>query len=237
MFRPVLGGKRKHGRRARTGALAAGAIAALLSLGVAACGDDSSAGDSESEQAAGPFEVKVVTADFPTRQRLGETTLLRIGVRNSGDETLPALTVTVSLAGEEGRASSLPFGIRSPEPGLAQPDRPVWVLSEKYPKLAGSGESAGAENASRKTFAFGPLRPDETTEAVWKLTAARTGSYRLLYEVGGGLSGEAKTETAAGVEPGGSFAIRIVEAPPETVVTDSGEVVEVAPGEQTQANR
>jgi hypothetical protein len=213
------------------------AVAAFLSLGVVACGDDSSVGDSNSEQAAGPYEVKVVTADFPTSQRLGETSLLRIGVRNTGKEALPALTVTVSLAGEEGRASSLPFGIRSPEPGLAQPDRPVWVLSEKYPKLAGSDQSAGSENASRKTFAFGPLRPDATTEAVWKLTASRTGSYRLIYEVGAGLTGEAKAETAAGVEPGGSFAIRIEETPPETVVTDSGEVVEIPAGEQTQANR
>jgi hypothetical protein len=217
--------------------MAVSAVAVILSLGIAACGDDSSSGETDSKKAAGPYEVKVVTADFPTRQRLGETTLLRIGVRNIGEETVPALTVTVSIAGEEGRASSLPFGIRSPEPGLAQPDRPVWVLSEKYPKLAGSEESAGAENASRKTFAFGPLRPGATTEAIWKLSASRTGSYRLLYEVGASLTGEAKAETAAGVEPGGSFATRIVAAPPETVVTDSGEVVEISPGEQTRANR
>jgi hypothetical protein len=235
MLRPVLGGKRRHGRRSRTGAGAVAAAVAILSLFVAACGDDSSS--SSADKTAGTYRVKVVSAEFPTKQQLGETTLLQLGVRNSGRKTVPALTVTISVGGKDGQASSLPFGVRSPEPGLAQPDRPVWALSEKYPKLVGTDESAGAENAIRKTFAFGPLKPGETTEAVWKLSATRTGSYRLLYAIGAGLSGEAKAETAAGVEPGGSFAVRITAAPPETIVTDSGEVVEVPAGKETQANR
>jgi hypothetical protein len=235
MFRPALGGQRRHGRCFRIGAVA---VAAALSVAFAACGDDDSgSSSSESARATGPFEVKVIQADFPPRQRLGQTVLLRLGIRNAGEETVPALTTTVSIAGEQGEGSSLPFGIRSPEPGLAQPDRPVWVLSEKYPKLSGSTESAGAENASRKTFDFGPLRPGETVKAIWKLTASRTGSYRLLYQVGAGLSGEAKAETGSGGEPGGSFGVRITEATPETVVTDSGEVTEIQRGEQTQANR
>jgi hypothetical protein len=212
-------------------------VAAAVSLALAACGEDSSSTDSDSAAARGPFELKVVEADFPARQRLGETVLLRLGVRNTGDETVPALTATVSIAGDEGEGSSLPFAIRSAEPGLAQPDRPVWVLSEKYPRLAGSAESAGAENASRKTFDFGPLRPDRTVNAVWKLTASRSGAYRLLYAFGAGLSGEAKAETASGAEVGGSIAVRILEATPETVVTDSGAVVEVQRDRQTQANR
>src|SRR6187549_3120003 len=207
----ALGGQRRHRRRSRLGAILA---AGLATVALAACGDDSSSSDADSAEAKGPFEVKVVQAEFPTKQRLGQTVLLRLGVRNTGDETVPALTVTVSIAGEEGEGSSLPFAIRSGEPGLAQPDRPVWVLSEKYPRLSG-----------------------ETERAVWKLTASRSGSYRVLYAVGAGLSGETKAETASGVEPGGSFRVRIVEATPEVVVSDSGEVEEVQRGEQTQANR
>jgi hypothetical protein len=231
----ALGGQRRHRPRSRTGAAVA---AAALSLALAACGGDSSSSESDSAEDRGPFEVKVVEADFPTKQRLGETVLLRLGVRNTGEEKVPALTTTVSIGGEEGEGSSLPFGIRSGEPGLAQPDRPVWVLAEKYPRLFGSTESAGAENASRKTYDFGPLEPGETAKAVWKLTASRTGAYRLLYEVGAGLSGGSKAETASGVEPGGSFSVRIVEETPETIVTDSGEVVEVRDRrEQTEANR
>lgn len=229
-----MGGQRRHRRGSRIGALAA---AALASVALAACGDDSSSSGADSAEAKGPFEVKLVQAEFPAKQRLGQTVLLRLGVRNTGDDTVPALTMTVSIAGEDGEGSSLPFAIRSPEPGLAQPDRPVWILSEKYPKLFGSTDSAGAENASRKTYDFGPLDPGETVRAVWKLTASRSGSYRLLYGVGAGLSGEAKAETASGGEAGGSFQVRIVEATPEVVVTDSGAVEEVQRGEQTQANR
>jgi hypothetical protein len=201
------------------------AVAATLSL--AACG--SSESSSDSNEAAGKYPVKIVTAEFPAKQRLGETTLLRLGVRNTGHKTLPSLTVTISVGGKEGRDSTLPFGYRDPAPGLAQPDRPVWVLSARYPKANGSTETAGAETSSPKTFAFGPLKPGKTTEAIWKLNAVKSGKYDLFYEVGAGLSGAGKAQTAPGTEAGGSFAAEITEVPPETEVKDNGEVVEVPP--------
>jgi hypothetical protein len=195
------------------------AAAALL----AACGGSSS----DANQPAGTYPVKVTTAQFPTAQRLGQTSLLRLGVRNTGGKTIPALTVTVSIAGREGQASSLPFGVHDPQPGLAQPDRPVWVLAEHFPKLAGSSEPGGAGTSNRKTFDFGPLKPNDTTNAVWKLSAVKSGRYTLLYRIDAGLSGTAKAETTGGVAPGGSFAVRISSVPPNTIVTDSGEVVEI----------
>lgn len=197
-------------------------VAVALALSVAACGGESS---SNSNEAAGTYPVKVVTAEFPAKQQLGETSLMRIGVRNVGRSTVPGLTVTISIAGKEGQTSSLPFGYRDPEPGLAQPDRPVWVLAARYPKLAGSSAPAGAETSSKKTFDFGSLKPGATTEAVWKLSAVRAGRYVLVYEVGAGLNPEAKARTPAGTEPGGTFVTRIVRVPPNTEVTDSGEVV------------
>jgi hypothetical protein len=204
----------------------AAALAALaLTSFLAACGGGESSADSS--EAPGKYPVKIVTAEFPAKQRLGETTLLRLGVRNTGHKTLPGLTVTISVGGKEGRASSLPFGYRDPSPGLAQPDRPVWVLSARYPKANGSAETAGAETASPKVFDFGPLKPGKTTEAVWKLNAVRSGQYNLFYEVGGGLGGTARAETAPGTQAGGSFAAQISDVPPETEVTDSGEVVEI----------
>jgi hypothetical protein len=195
------------------------AAAALL----AACGGGSS---SDANQPAGTFPVQVTTAQFPTAQRLGQTSLLRLGVRNTGGKTIPALTVTVSIAGRQGQTSSLPFGIHDPQPGLSQPDRPVWVLAEYFPKLAGSSKPGGAGTSNRKTFDFGPLKPGDTTDAVWKLSAVKTGRYTLLYRIDAGLSGTAKAETTGGVAPGGSFAAQISSMPPNTVVTDSGEVVE-----------
>jgi hypothetical protein len=219
-----LGGDRRHGRHSRFAAAAAGAVAAALALSLAACGEESS---SDANEAAGNYPVKVVTAEFPTKQRLGETTLLRLGVRNTGHKTLPALTVTISVGGKEGRNSMLPFGYRDPSPGLAQPDRPIWALSAHYPKANGSSERAGAETSSPKTFDFGPLKPGATTEAVWKLSAVKAGDYTLFYEIGAGLGGTEKADAAAGTEAGGSFSTQISSVPPEVEVTDNGEVVEI----------
>jgi hypothetical protein len=209
-------------------------VVTLLALTLAACGGDESSSDTN--EASGAYPVKIVTAEFPAKQRLGETTLLRLGVRNTGRKALPALTVTISVGGEEGRNSALPFGYRDPQPGLAQPDRPVWALAADYPKANGSSERAGAETASPKTFDFGALKPGATKEAVWKLSAVRTGDYEVFYEVGAGLGGTAKAETAPGTQAGGSFVARISEVPPQTVVTDSGEVVP-ASKDPTKANR
>lgn len=189
----------------------------------AGCGGDSS--DSESEDRS--FRAEVVTASFPAGQRLGETALMRIGVRNVGEETIPTLTIGVTIGGEQGEASNLPFGVRDPQPGLAASDRPVWVLAEHYPKLAGSEEPGGAEGSSNKIYSFGPLEPGRVTEAVWKLTASRTGRYDLRYDVGAGADGAAKLESRDGARPGGSFGVTISEKPVDTTVTDSGEVVEI----------
>lgn len=195
------------------------AVAALL----AACGGESS---SDANQRAGTYDVRVTEASFPSDQKLGQTSLLRIGVRNTGKKTLPALTVTVSIAGKEGQTSSLPFGIHDPQPGLAQPDRPVWVLAQTYPRLSGSPDSGGTSTSNRKTFSFGPLRPGATTKAIWKLSAVKAGHFTVLYAVAAGVSGTAKTRTTGGVAAGGSFVTNIAAELPDTEVTDSGEVVE-----------
>ncbi len=196
---------------------------AALTVSLATCGGDSS---SDGDEASGEFPVKVVMAEFPTEQRLGETVLLRLGVRNTGERAVPALTVTVSVGGRAGRTSSLPFTIHDPQPGLAQPDRPVWVLAATYPRLAGSNEPGGGQSANQKTFNFGRLEPDETVEAVWKLSAVKEGRFPLLYSVDAGLEGETKAVTDGGTRPGGSFSVEISSVPQDVEVTDDGQVVE-----------
>jgi hypothetical protein len=196
------------------------AVAALLG----ACGGEES---SDANQPAGTYEVKVTDASFPTEQHLGQTSLLALDVRNTGKKALPALTVTISIAGREGQASSLPFGISDPQTGLAQPDRPVWVLAAGYPRLANSSDPGGATTSNPKTFSFGPLKPGATTEAVWKLSAVRAGKFTVLYRIDAGLSGTARAESN-GVAAGGSFATEISAVTPDTEVTDDGEVVETA---------
>lgn len=201
------------------------AVAALL----AACGGG---GDSSSapEEASGKFQVKVTEAEFPSPQRLGQTALLRLGIRNTGDRAVPNLLVSFTIKGERGEDSSLPFGVSDPQPELAQPDRPVWVLSATYPRLDGSSDPGGTTTSSPKTFALGPLKPGKTTTAVWKLSAVRAGKFTLLYDVGAGIGGDAKAQTDNGVSPGGSFTTEVTERLPETEVTDSGEIVEIKKG-------
>lgn len=199
-------------------------MAALL----AACGGgDSSNASAEPD---GTFDVKVTEAEFSALQRLGQTSLLHLGVRNTGDRTVPNLLVSFTIKGREGEDSSLPFGISDPQPELAQPDRPVWVLAATYPRLDGSSDPGGTSTSSPKTFALGPLKPGETTTAVWKLSAVRAGEYTLLYDVGAGLGGAAKAETEGGVSPGGSFSTEVTERLPETEVRDDGEIVEIGKG-------
>jgi hypothetical protein len=213
-------------RRTRSGVSAtrAGALALALALIPAGCGGGGQRQDAN--EPAGKFPVKIVTSSFPTRQRLAETSLLRIGVQNSGARPLPALAITISLD----RNAVRPFSIRDPQPGLADPDRPVWVLENDYPKLAGQTKSAGAETANDKTFDFGSLEPGKTVEAVWKVTPVKRGIYTLDYQVDAGLNGKAKAVTAEGRPPTGSFAVTISSIPPQTRVTDSGKVVEVPSG-------
>lgn len=223
MFRPPVGGLRKHASRSRLRAATAVALTALLALGTAACGDSES---SDANEAAGKYPIKVTDVEFPARQLLGQTSLLRMGFRNTGRKTIPALTVTISVAGPEGRASNLPFGIRDPQPGLAQPDRPVWVLAARYPKFAGSSEPGGAETSNPKTYDFGELKPGATADVVWKLSAVKTGNWGLRFGVDAGLGGQARAVTAGGGQPGGSIAARIVSRTPDKEVNDAGEVVE-----------
>lgn len=221
-------GTGRHSRHARLQAIATGFAALAVAALLGACGGGGSS--SADEEPTGDFHLAVTEASFPTRQVLGQTTLLKLGVRNTGKRTIPGLNVTFTIAGKQGGESSLPFGVRDPQPELAQPERPVWVLAQTYPRLHGSSDPGGASTSSRKTFAFGELEPGKSTKAVWKLSAVRPGKFTLLYRIDAGFGGQAKAKTTGGVSPGGSFKAEISTSLPETEVTDSGEIVEVKEG-------
>jgi hypothetical protein len=208
--------------------LAAGLAALALATALAACGGGT---ESNADEPEGKFEMKVVKAEFPTAQDLGQTSLMRIAVENTGDRKVDTTGITISIAGEEGQTSSLPFGIHDPQPGLAQPDRPVWVVAEGYPKPAGTTtKRGGVTTSARKTYDFGPLKPGETVEGIWKLSAVKAGRFTVLYGLDAGLGGKAKAETDTGVTPGGTFKVQITDSTPNVEVTDSGEVVEIGQG-------
>lgn len=220
-------GTGRHSRNTRLQAIATGFAALAVAALLGACGGSSS---SEPDEPEGTFHVKVTEAAFPPEQVLGQTSLLELGIRNTGERTVPALNVSFTIAGAAGETSPLPFGVNESQADLAQPERPVWVLAATYPRLKGSSDPGGASTTSRKTFAFGPLKPGQTTRAVWKLSAVRAGQYDLLYSIDAGIGGKSKAVTEGDVAPGGSFATVISSQLPETEVDDSGEIVEIEKG-------
>lgn len=223
------GTKAAGGRRRRTlGAALATAIAALT---LTACGGGGERQDADEPE--GDFPVEVSAAQFPNRQRLAETTDLKLAVENTGTDEIPELAVTIFVDDGTGAVSSGAggqgsFSIRSEQPGLANPSRPVWILENKYPRIEGEAEPLGSSpgtTAQTNTFAFGPLAAGEVREMIWRVTPVQGGTYTLNYGIAAGLHGKAKAVTADGAAPEGKFVVTISTKPPQARVDDEGKVV------------
>lgn len=207
--------------------MTAGALAALAAT-LAACGGGSR---QDADEPSGKFQVSVTKSSFPTRQHIAKRTDLVLGLENTGDKTVPQLAVTVWTGETKANGS---FNIRLDNPALANPNRPVWILENLYPKLLGNGvtldnvekaPSAGAETAYTDTYNFGPLKPGKSKVIDWRVTPATGGTYTVHYRVAAGLTGEAKAETPAGGRVKGEFIVTISTKPPQTCVLPNGDVV------------
>ncbi|MGI9019965.1 MAG: hypothetical protein ACR2G3_04565 [Solirubrobacterales bacterium] len=184
----------------------------------------------DAEEPSGEFPVEVADAKFPTRQRLAQTSDLSLGVENIGEEQIPDLAVTICIDSCEADG---PFSLRSEQPGLASPNRPVWILEQDYPKLLEPGISsneldgeptAGAEAAQTNTFSFGAVAPGDELAAVWRVTPVRAGTYTVNYEIAAGLTGKAKAIAADGSPAEGSFVVTITDEPPNATVKPDGSI-------------
>ena len=149
-----------------------------------------------------------------------------LGVKNTGDEPLPELAFTIET--DDGVADGS-FNIRIDDPPLSNPNRPVWILENKYPRV---DRRAAAEGRLRR-----PPRPDQHL----RLRPARpgrgeddrlegrppceAGTYTLHYQVEAGLDGAAKAVTADGGEVKGEFVVTISDKAPKATVNDKGQVV------------
>lgn len=203
--------------RHRLGLLGA---ATLCTLGIVACGSGERQDVNEPE---GDFPVEVVSAEFPNRQRLAETSDLVLEVRNTGEEAIPNLAITVFTdPNADGSFSAV-----SQQDDLAIPSRPVWILEEGYPKLVGETETAGAESSLTNTFTFGELPAGQSKAIVWQVTPVQSGNFTVSYRVAAGLYGKAVAVTDDGSVPEGEFAVEITNVPPQTRVDDSGKVVPI----------
>lgn len=202
---------------------------AVLSLGLAACGSDAERQDVDEPE--GEFPIEVVSAKFQTEQRLAETSDLTLEIENAGEEAVPDLAVTINT-GDEGASGA--FSVRSDQPGLADPNRPVWILESGYPKLAtpqlaskdlDAAPSGGSAAVQTNTFSFGSLPAGESREIVWRVTPVQDGTYTVRYEVAAGLTGKAKAVTDDGSPVEGEFVVTITDKPPRARVDDAGNVV------------
>jgi hypothetical protein len=231
------------------GRLGIGILGVLLAAGVASCGGTRQ----DANEPEGNFPVSIVSADFPSKQKLAQNTNLTLAVANSGDQAIPNLAITIfttsnastgattttttgststgTTTTQELPTSQGSFSVRSEQEGLAIPFRPVWILEEGFPKLEGETASAGAEAAQTDTYAFGPLAAHQTKRIVWNVTPVQGGTYTVHYRVAAGLEGKAKAVTADGSVPEGEFVVRISTAPPQTRVDDSGKVVPINPSD------
>jgi hypothetical protein len=210
-----------------------GALAGLVAMTLASCGGGGEDERQDADEPSGKFPVAVNAAKFPTSQRLAETSDLRLEIENVGSETVPNLAVTIYTGDEK---ASGPFSVRSDQPGLADPNRPVWILEHNYPKLVTSpnetgaeldaAPSAGAAAAQTDTYAFGPLEAGASKDIIWRVTPVVAGTYTVHYELAAGLNGKAVAVADDGSSPvEGEFVVTITDKPPRASVDDSGNVV------------
>ena len=180
------------------------ALASCLGV-VAGCGGGESARQ-DADEPSGTWTVDVVEAEFPRSQRLAEQETLRIRVRNTAERAVPNVAVTVDS-----------FSRRSEQAGLADPNRPVWIVDDG---------PRGGTTAYTNTWALGRMAPGQTKTFEWKVTPVEAGTHKVSYRIAAGLDGKAKARLDGGDRPEGTFTVKVDEEPSQARVDpDSGDVI------------
>jgi hypothetical protein len=191
-------------------------LCGLAAAGAVGCGGGERQDANETERA---YDVEVVNAKFPERQRLGQTSELAITVRNDDTETIPNVAVTVDG-----------FYRRVDDPDLADPNRPVFLLNGDPGKFGGfpdvkvSGPSGGSTSFV-STWALGPLKRDAEKTFRWRVTPVKAGPFEIAYAVNAGLQGKATAVASGGGQPHGEIAGTITDRPPASRVAADGVTV------------
>ncbi|MBV9312127.1 MAG: DUF11 domain-containing protein [Solirubrobacterales bacterium] len=179
----------------------------------------------------GKFPVAVTKATFPPAQRLADHIRMVITVQNTGAKAIPNVAVTITDPGVGTAGNSFGQLLTTSEAnslGLAQRNRPVWIV-DRPPGLCGfsckSGGPGGAATAYNDTWALGTLKPGKTATFVWAVTAVKPGHYVIQYQIAAGLNGYAKAVLADGSKPIGRFNVLIRKRPQQSFVNGSGKVV------------
>lgn len=187
-------------RRATAGALAL----SLAVVGAAGCGGGGEQQDADEPE--GTYQLEAFDVAFPKRQGLGETSSMRMTVRNTGQKTIPDLAVTVDG-----------FNDRQDEPGQADPQRPLWIVNIG-PKVY--------QTAFVNTWDTGPLAPGRERTLSWSVTAVEPGTHTLRWRVQAGLDGRARAVTAQDQPVEGDVTVRVTSrARSSRVDPKTGDVV------------
>jgi hypothetical protein len=212
----------------------------LAALALAGCGGGTR---QDANEPKGNFPVEVVSASFPSQQRLATDSDLVIMVRNAGTKKVPNISVTVKCyPGRNGRTApgalgtydQQPgggFGYRSTYPGNADPSRPQFLVNTiptRTPRQYDRGRLDPLERSSAyvDTYPLGPLAPGVTATFRWNVTAVKSGPYRVCYRVNAGLSGKAKAvPSQAGAPISGEFVGQIQQKPPQAHIAENGHTV------------
>lgn len=196
-------------------------LCGLLAAGAVGCGGGER---QDADEAEASYDVTVVDASFPERQRLAEKSELEITVRNDAEETVPNIAVTLKGLGRG-----------SENVGLQDATRPVFVLNSDHAEIGGYQEvkldaPEGGETALVDTWTLGELEPGAEKTFRWRMTAVEPGPFELSYAVAAGLGGKAKAVGPGGAQPQGSFKGTIVsKAPISRIAADGRTVVNPAP--------
>jgi hypothetical protein len=180
----------------------AGLATAVVAFAVAGCGG----GRQDANEPSGTFTMHVVKASFPSSQSLAEQQALTIAVKNTDSRAIPDLAVTVDS-----------FSTRSQQPGLADPNRAVWIVDVT---------PAGGTTAYTNTWALGSVPPGATRTFTWKVTAVQPGTHTIKYRVAAGLNGKARAKVDGQDHYQGTFTVDISGKPAQsTVDPNTGKVI------------
>ena len=102
--------------------------------------------------------------------------------RTPATRPIPDLAVTIYTGDDEGRRRR--SRSRSDQPGLANPNRPVWILENDYPKLLEAGDDAERPRHGADRRRRGAPRPTPSPSA--RSSPATTRRHRLARDPGRG---------------------------------------------------
>lgn len=187
-------------------------VACTGALLLAGCGEDRQ----DKDEPSGTFPLEVSSVDFPTSQHLAQRSTLEITVRNTGQQAIPVLAVTVR--GFSKRRAE-PTGATDAVEPQSDPARPVWIVDT---------EPEGGQTAYTATWTTDKrkLLPGRSATLRWQVTPVVPGTHTLRYEVAAGLDGKAKAVASGGNQTTGSLKVDIDDAPAQARVDpETGRVI------------